>query len=612
MRNFQYYFLLVCFFFAVVLGCAKGGGGDMCGDGVCQISESETTCPQDCVQAMCGNNLIDEGEECDGSDLNNATCVSLGYVSGSLGCTTSCRYNTSFCRSSCNNACNTGDTRCNGNFLETCMADAQGCLVWANPLDCTTQEKVCDDNSGVAVCADSCTDACVEGDKRCNFNILQLCQRGENGCTQWKDNQDCTLTNWVCTGTGASSACTDPCNHECASGTPPTCTGNIVQTCITDTQGCRIWQSGEDCTVTGRICSGGACTCVHACSIGDSRCNGTMRQTCTTDTQGCRIWADAQNCAASGQVCDTSSGSALCVNTCTNTCSSGAVRCFGDILQNCQLQGSGCYDWTDTLNCAASGRSCSDFTCVCNNECASGQVRCNGTMTQACQQDAYGCWHWVNGTDCAALGQTCEAGSCQAPASPYTCTPFSSAYSTIRYTGTPLTSSTYEDDNRYPFTIPFTFRYFGIPYTSGYLCTNGWASLGADPNVNIYTNTTLPNSELPNNAIYVFWDDLVYSQSTWPDAQLLYQTLGSSPNRVFVLEWYQVRYIGTVTDHRASFQIRFYETTHAFEVIYDRDNWLGSSWTATVGFENADASIGVDIGSTLSAPPAENYRCTPN
>lgn len=608
----------ICLFLSILVfwftaGCAKGSGGNEgCGDGVCQISESETTCPQDCAQAGCGNGRIDDGEECDGSDLGGATCASIGYTSGSLGCTTSCRYNTSFCRSSCSDVCSDGQTRCNGNTLETCAADAQGCRIWANPLDCTTQGQICDDASGTAACADSCSNACTEGDRRCSLNLLQLCQRGENGCTQWKDDQNCALTNWVCTGSGDSAACTDPCNHECAAGSPPSCSGDVVQTCTTDAQGCRIWLAGENCAASGRICSGGACTCIHACSIGESRCSGTIRQTCTTNAQGCRIWTDAQNCASSGQVCDTSSGSAQCVNTCTSTCSNGAVRCLGDILQNCQLAGSGCYDWADTINCAASGRSCSGSTCVCNNECSAGQVRCSGNVTQSCQQDAYGCLHWVNGTDCAALGQTCSAGSCQAPASPYSCTPFSGTYSSIRTTGTPLTTDTYYDDNRYSFTIPFTFYYFGIGYTSGYLCTNGWISFGPDPGANTYSNTVLPDAGLPNNAIYPFWDDLVYSQSDWPDSRLLYQTLGSAPNRVFVLEWHQVRYIGTSTDHRASFQVRLYESSNAFEVIYDRATWLGSSWSATVGFENADASIGVDIGATLSAPPADNYRCTPN
>lgn len=593
--------------------CAKGSGSASCGDGVCASTESVDTCPADCTADGCGNGSIDGEEECDGADLGGATCVSLGFATGSLGCTTSCAYNTGFCRAECNHACETvGLTRCSGNTLETCATDAQSCRIWEATTDCTTTSQVCDDSSGTAGCADSCADACTLDDKRCTVNQLQRCQTGENGCTQWKDLQDCALTNWVCTGTGPAAACTDPCTHECEAGAPPQCSDTTVQTCGADVDGCRIWVDGTDCATLGQVCSGGACSCVNECTSGSTRCLGTVRQSCTTSGSGCLVWTTVQDCASSSQLCDTSSGSAQCVNTCTNTCASGAVRCLGDVIQNCQTVASGCLDWVDGTNCAATGRSCSGSTCVCNNACSAGQTRCLGDVTQACTQDAYGCYAFVSGTDCAALGQTCLGGTCQAPAGAYTCSGLSPTYTTIRSTGTALTTNTYDDDNRYAFTIPFTYRYYGVNYTGGYFCTNGWASFGADPGTNNYSNGTLPDAALPNAAIFIFWDDLVYDQSTWPDARVLYQTIGTSPNRVFVLEWHQMRTLGSGTSARGSFQIRLYETSNAFEVIYDRANWLGTTWSATVGYENADGTEGGDVGTAFTAPPADNYHCVPN
>jgi len=47
---------------------------------------------------LCGNGIIDAGEQCDGSNIT-ATCISLGYKSGSLSCTASCTYNTGGCSS---------------------------------------------------------------------------------------------------------------------------------------------------------------------------------------------------------------------------------------------------------------------------------------------------------------------------------------------------------------------------------------------------------------------------------------------------------------------------------------------------------------------------------
>ncbi len=45
----------------------------------------------------CGNGQVDPGESCDGSDLQSATCASLGYSGGSLSCSSSCQFNVSAC-----------------------------------------------------------------------------------------------------------------------------------------------------------------------------------------------------------------------------------------------------------------------------------------------------------------------------------------------------------------------------------------------------------------------------------------------------------------------------------------------------------------------------------
>jgi len=50
--------------------------------------------------AICGNDVVETGEDCDGSDLNGGTCVSEGYVSGTLSCSGSCGYVTSVCLTS--------------------------------------------------------------------------------------------------------------------------------------------------------------------------------------------------------------------------------------------------------------------------------------------------------------------------------------------------------------------------------------------------------------------------------------------------------------------------------------------------------------------------------
>lgn len=49
------------------------------------------------VPGVCGNNIKEPGEECDGPDLGGQSCVSLGYSGGILSCNPSCTLNTSQC-----------------------------------------------------------------------------------------------------------------------------------------------------------------------------------------------------------------------------------------------------------------------------------------------------------------------------------------------------------------------------------------------------------------------------------------------------------------------------------------------------------------------------------
>ena len=49
--------------------------------------------------SVCGNDIVETGEDCDGSSLNNQSCETLGYAGGVLSCHTNCTFNVSACRS---------------------------------------------------------------------------------------------------------------------------------------------------------------------------------------------------------------------------------------------------------------------------------------------------------------------------------------------------------------------------------------------------------------------------------------------------------------------------------------------------------------------------------
>ncbi|MBU1068308.1 immune inhibitor A [Myxococcota bacterium] len=69
-----------------------------CGDGECTSDMGETCggCPFDCCPS-CGNGVLQSGEQCDTTDLNERTCEFFGFTGGTLGCTNSCDFDFSEC-----------------------------------------------------------------------------------------------------------------------------------------------------------------------------------------------------------------------------------------------------------------------------------------------------------------------------------------------------------------------------------------------------------------------------------------------------------------------------------------------------------------------------------
>lgn len=47
--------------------------------------------------SICGDGIIEGAEECEGLDLNGATCASIGYLEGDLSCHSSCDFETTEC-----------------------------------------------------------------------------------------------------------------------------------------------------------------------------------------------------------------------------------------------------------------------------------------------------------------------------------------------------------------------------------------------------------------------------------------------------------------------------------------------------------------------------------
>jgi len=98
---------------------------------------------------QCGNSIVDTGEQCDGTQLGNATCVSQGFIGGPLACAADCTFDTSGCTAAPTTECGNSKLEegedCDGTKLggETCtgLGFTGGTLKCAD--DCTFDTSKC-------------------------------------------------------------------------------------------------------------------------------------------------------------------------------------------------------------------------------------------------------------------------------------------------------------------------------------------------------------------------------------------------------------------------------------------------------------------------------------
>jgi hypothetical protein len=134
--------------------------------------------------SFCGNDAIEGNETCDGLDLNNESCVSLGFESGTLHCLLDCSgYNTTGCISSpiCGNDINETGEDCDGN-IGAYSCDAFGYI--SGNLSCYAN---CTFNF------DECTSHPADSDFNGSIDLTEL-----NDYIQlWKTSSDISLAEII-------------------------------------------------------------------------------------------------------------------------------------------------------------------------------------------------------------------------------------------------------------------------------------------------------------------------------------------------------------------------------------------------------------------------------
>ena len=146
------------------------------------------------------------------------------------------------------------------------------------------------------------------------------------------------------------------------------------------------------------------------------------------------------------------------------------------------------------------------------------------------------------------------------------------------------------DDVQTTIAFPFPIKLHGTSYTSGWIDANGLLGMGPMPTMagdKTAENLAIPNPDVPNAVLAPFWDDLDVDSS----ASVRTLSTGTAPNRIFVVEWRNVKIYPSLT-----------RTT--FEIIINENGEFTFAYAGamTASAQRADlATIGIEAGSGASA-----------
>ncbi len=156
----------------------------------------------------------------------------------------------------------------------------------------------------------------------------------------------------------------------------------------------------------------------------------------------------------------------------------------------------------------------------------------------------------------------------------------------ISGTGTSVTLSDDQTSGAVP--LGFSFSFYGTTYTNTYISSNGFLTfLSGQPSP--FNTVGIPNAADPDGMVAGWWTDLDPSSG----GSIRYQTLGSAPNRRFILQYTNVpHYPWTTGLNPVTFQIKLFESTNVIEVHYSAaPAYAGRNNSA--GIENQTGSVGL-------------------
>lgn len=155
-----------------------------------------------------------------------------------------------------------------------------------------------------------------------------------------------------------------------------------------------------------------------------------------------------------------------------------------------------------------------------------------------------------------------------------------------------------------PVSIGFSFNLGGQDFDACYVSPDGWIKLGSDVAADQYLNAVTSTSNTPK--IYPAWDDY----ATGTNGSVVTETIGSEPNRIFIVQWFLTIPRNLTSAANSTFQLLLYESTQQIEFRYGA---MGNSGSASSGITiNASTFRSITFSSnTQSTSVANNSLTTP-
>ena len=147
------------------------------------------------------------------------------------------------------------------------------------------------------------------------------------------------------------------------------------------------------------------------------------------------------------------------------------------------------------------------------------------------------------------------------------------------------------DDRAVLVDIGFGFGFYGQIFGQVMIGENGTLSF-INYGGSHFFNEPIPSTNAPNSLIAPFWDD----HYTPAGGAIYYETRGTSPNRTFIVEWFQVPHISDQINSRFTYQVILSEASQAIKFQYlSMTGIFGNGSSATVGIENQTGTEGLQV-----------------